>query len=34
MRDLSKPRPISLPADRLTDDAGSIVDDPGIDLVG
>ena len=33
VRDLSKPRPISLPADRLTDDAGSIVDDPGIDLV-
>ena len=33
VRDLAKPRPISLPADRLTDDAGSIVDDPDIDLV-
>src|SRR5688500_13466100 len=33
VRDLTKPRPISLPADRLTDDAGSIVDDPDIDLV-
>jgi homoserine dehydrogenase len=33
VRDLAKPRAISLPADRLTDDAGSIVDDPDIDLV-
>jgi homoserine dehydrogenase len=33
VRDLTKPRPIRLPADRLTDDAGSIVDDPDIDVV-
>ena len=33
VRDLAKPRPITLPSDRLTDDAGSIVDDPDIDLV-
>ena len=33
VRDLSKPRPISLPTDRLTDDAGSIVDDADIDVV-
>jgi homoserine dehydrogenase len=33
VRDLAKPRAISLPADRLTDDAGSIVDDPEIDVV-
>jgi len=33
VRDLAKPRPISLLADRLTADAGAIVDDPDIDLV-
>ena len=33
VRDLTKPRAISLPTDRLTDDAGSIVDDPDIDVV-
>src|SRR5688572_492883 len=33
VRDLAKPRAISLPADRLTDDPGSIVDDPEIDVV-
>ncbi len=33
VRDLAKPRSISLPVDRLTTDAGSIVDDPDIDLV-
>ena len=33
VRDLTKRRPITLPADCLTDDAGSIVDDPAIDLV-
>ena len=33
VRDLTKPRAISLPTDRLTDDAGSIVDDADIDLV-
>ena len=33
VRDLAKPRPASIPRDLLTDDAGSIVDDPAIDLV-
>jgi homoserine dehydrogenase len=33
VRDLAKPRPISLPSDRLTADAGSVVDDPDVDLV-
>jgi homoserine dehydrogenase len=33
VRDLAKRRPISLPAGLLTTDAGSIVDDPDIDLV-
>ena len=33
VRDLSKPRPVTLPADRFTTDARAIVDDPEIDLV-
>ena len=33
VRDLSKPRPISLPSELLTTDAGAIVDDPDIDVV-
>ena len=33
VRDLTKPRPVSLGADRFTDDARSVVDDPTIDLV-
>ncbi|MEO6317932.1 MAG: homoserine dehydrogenase [Acidimicrobiales bacterium] len=33
VRDLAKPRPASISPDLLTDDAGSIVDDPAIDLV-
>jgi homoserine dehydrogenase len=33
VRDLAKPRAVSVPADRFTDDPGSIVDDPDIDLV-
>ncbi len=33
VRDLAKPRAISLPTERLTTDAAGIVDDPDIDLV-
>jgi homoserine dehydrogenase len=33
VRDISKSRPISLPSELLTTDAGAIVDDPDIDLV-
>jgi len=33
VRDLDKPRPISLPRELLTTDASSIVDDPDIDVV-
>ena len=33
VRDLAKPRGIGLPADRLTTDARSIVDDPDIDVI-